>query len=145
MKIIRRTLPLGILPSVPSTWAQPATPIEVFKISYCGCCEKWFEHLQQNGFRVKAQNVSDFSAVRRAAGLPDRFSSDHMAKIGNYLVEGRVPVADIRRLIAVKPKALGLAIPSMSPGSPGMKSAKPIPYETLLVQADGSYRTFAKH
>lgn len=145
MKIIRCALLLGTLMSVPSTWAQPATPIEVFKSPYCGCCEKWIEHLQQNGFKVKAQNVIDVSAVRRAAGLPDRFSSCHTAKIGNYLVEGHVPAADIRRLLAEKPKALGLAVPSMPPGSPGMESTKPIPYETLLVQADGSYRTFAKH
>ena len=145
MKIIRCTLLLGMLLSTPSTWAQSATAIEVFKSAYCGCCEKWIEHLQQNGFKVKAQNVNDVSAVRRAAGLPDRFSSCHTAKIGNYLVEGHVPATDIRRLLAEKPKALGVAVPSMPPGSPGMESTKPIPYETLLVQADGSYRTFAKH
>ena len=145
MNVIRRTLLLSIIVGTTSAWAQSATPIEVFKSPSCGCCEKWIEHLQQNGFKVKAQNVSDVSAMRKTMGLPDRFSSCHTARIGNYLVEGHVPAADIRRLLAEKPKALGLAVPSMPPGSPGMESSKPIPYETLLVQADGSYRTFAKH
>lgn len=145
MKMIHRSLLLGVLLGAATTLAQAATPIEVFKSPYCGCCEKWIEHLQKNGFKVKAHNVADVSALRRAAGLPDRFSSCHSAKIDGYLVEGHVPAADIRRLLAEKPKALGLAVPSMPPGSPGMESARPIPYETLLVQTDGSSRTFAQH
>jgi hypothetical protein len=145
MKIIRCTLLLGMLLSATSTWAASATPIEVFKSPYCACCEKWITHLQEHGFKVKAQNVNDVSAFRRSVGMPDRYVSCHTARIGSNVIEGHVPATDIRRLLAEKPKALGLAVPSMPPGSPGMESTKPIPYETLLVQADGSYRTFAKH
>ena len=67
------------------------------------------------------------------------------AKVGVYVVEGHVPVADIQRLLREKPKALGIAVPSMPPGSPGMESSKPVPYNTLLVQSGGETSIFAKH
>lgn len=69
----------------------------------------------------------------------------HTARVGGYVVEGQVPAADMQRLLQEKPKALGLSVPSMPPGSPGMESSKPIPYQTLLVQPDGSTRVFAQH
>jgi hypothetical protein len=122
-----------------------ATVVEVFKSPYCGCCGKWVEHLQQNGFEVNAHDVEDVPAVRQKLGMPDRLGSCHTAKIGGYVVEGHVPATDIQRLLKEKPKALGLSVPSMPPGSPGMESSKPIPYQTLLVQSDGSTRVFAQH
>jgi hypothetical protein len=77
--------------------------------------------------------------------MPDQLGSCHTATIGGYVVEGHVPASDIRRLLKDKPKALGLAVPSMPPGSPGMESATPVPYQTLLVQADGTSKVFAQH
>lgn len=122
-----------------------ATVVEVFKSPHCGCCGGWVEHLRQNGFEVKAHDVDDVTAARKKLGMPDRLGSCHTAKVGGYVVEGHIPAADIRRLLKEKPKALGLAVPSMPPGSPGMESSKPIPYQTLLVQSDGSTRVFAQH
>lgn len=77
--------------------------------------------------------------------MPDRLGSCHSAKVGGYAIEGHVPAADIRRLLKEKPNALGLAVPSMPPGSPGMESSRPIPYDTLLVARDGTTRVFASH
>lgn len=128
-----------------TAWAQSATQIEVFKSPYCGCCEKWVEHMEKSGFKVSAHNVNDVPAARKNLGMPDRFGSCHTAKIGGYVVEGHVPAADIQRLLKEKPKAIGLAAPGMPQGSPGMETATPVPYETLLIQADGSARLFAKH
>jgi hypothetical protein len=125
--------------------AQSSAPVEVFKSPYCGCCGKWVEHLRQNGFEVKTHDVEDVTAARKKTGMPDRLGSCHTAKIGGYVVEGHVPAADIQRLLKEKPKALGLAVPSMPPGSPGMDSAKPIPYQTLLVKTDGTTQVFAQH
>lgn len=122
-----------------------STVVEVFKSPHCGCCGGWVEHLRQNGFEVKAHDVDDVTAARKKLGMPDRLGSCHTAKVGGYVVEGHIPAADIRRLLKEKPKALGLAVPSMPPGSPGMESSKPIPYQTLLVQSDGSTRVFAQH
>jgi hypothetical protein len=77
--------------------------------------------------------------------MPDRLGSCHSAKVGGYVIEGHVPAADIRRLLKEKPKALGLAVPSMPPGSPGMEGPRAIPYDTLLVARDGTTRVFASH
>ena len=141
-----RSLLLVFLASTAGTaWAQAATQVEVFKSPSCGCCGKWLEHLQQNGFQVSIREVNDVPAARKKLGMPDRLGSCHTARVGTYVVEGHVPAADIQRLLKKKPKALGLAVPAMPPGSPGMKTAKPVPYDTLLVEADGNARVFAKH
>ncbi len=144
MKLNRYALLVISLLGASAAMAQ-ATVVEVFKSPYCGCCGKWVEHLQQNGFKVNAHDVEDVPAVRQKLGMPDRLGSCHTAKIGGYVVEGHVPATDIQRLLKEKPKALGLSVPSMPPGSPGMESSKPIPYQTLLVQTDGSTRVFAQH
>lgn len=125
--------------------ASAADAVDVYKSPYCGCCEKWVEHLQQAGFAVRTHDVNDVPAARQRLGMPERLGSCHTAKVAGYVVEGHVPAADIQRLLKEKPKALGLAVPSMPPGSPGMESPKPVPYNTLLVQAGGATTVFAKH
>jgi hypothetical protein len=140
-----RSLLLVLLVSTGTAWAQAETQVEVFKSPSCGCCGKWLKHLQQNGFQVSVHEVNDVPAARKKLDMPDRLGSCHSARVGDYVIEGHVPAADIQRLLKEKPKALGLAVPSMPPGSPGMETAKPVPYETLLVQADGSTNVFARH
>lgn len=125
--------------------AQATPPVEVFKSPSCGCCGKWIDHMRQAGFKVDVQETNDVPAARKKLGMPDRLGSCHTARIGNYVVEGHVPAADAQRLLKEKPKALGVAVPSMPPGAPGMDVPNSSPYETLLVQADGSTRVFAKH
>ena len=125
--------------------ASAAEAVDVYKSPYCGCCEKWVEHLQQAGFAVRTHDVNDVPAARQRLGMPERLGSCHTAKVAGYVVEGHVPAADIQRLLKEKPKAIGLAVPSMPPGSPGMESPKPVPYTTLLVQAGGVTTVFAKH
>jgi hypothetical protein len=141
----RLSLLLVFLVSTGTAWAQAATQVEVFKSPSCGCCGKWLEHLQQNGFQVSIREVNDVPAARKKLGMPDQLGSCHTARVGDYVIEGHVPAADIQRLLKEKPQVLGLAVPAMPPGSPGMETAKPVPYETLLVQADGSTRVFARH
>ena len=144
-RLRHRSLLLALLVSAGSAWAQAATQVEVFKSPYCGCCEKWVEHMQKSGFKVNVHDVNDVPAARKSLGMPDRVGSCHTAKVGGYLIEGHVPAADIQRLLKEKPKAVGLAAPGMPQGSPGMETATPVSYETLLVQADGSTAVFAKH
>ncbi len=140
-----RSLLLLLLVAAGTAGAQSATQIEVFKSPYCGCCEKWVEHMERNGFKVSTHNVSDVPAARKNLGMPDRFGSCHTARTGGYVIEGHVPAADVQRLLKEKTRAIGLAVPGMPQGSPGMETAAPVPYETLLVQADGSTRVFARH
>lgn len=125
--------------------AQAATEVEVYKSPTCGCCTKWVDHLKQNGFAVKTHDVPDVGVARRQLGMPERFASCHTAKVGGYLLEGHVPAADIERLLRERPKAMGLAVPGMPAGSPGMDLPNSPPFATLIVQPDGSAQTFARH
>lgn len=144
MKARRIALSLVLL-SAAAAFAQGAPKVEVFKSASCGCCGGWVEHLRQNGFQVSTHDVADVPAQRKKLGMPDRLGSCHSAKVAGYVIEGHVPAADIRRLLKEKPKAIGLAVLGMVPGSPGMEAPKPMPYDTLLVAGDGTTRVFASH
>ncbi|MBU1365804.1 MAG: DUF411 domain-containing protein [Gammaproteobacteria bacterium] len=125
--------------------AAAADVVDVYKSPYCGCCGKWIDHLKVAGFAVRTHEVNDVPAARQRLGMPEQLGSCHTAKVGGYLVEGHVPAADIERLLKEKPKAIGLAVPAMPPGSPGMESPRPVPYQTLLVQPDGKTSVYARH
>lgn len=142
---VLRSLLFIMLLAASTVRAQDATPIDVFKSPYCGCCEKWIKHLEKSGFTVNSKNVDDVSAIRKETGMPDHLASCHTARIGEYVIEGHVPAADIRRLLKEKPKALGLTVPAMPHGSPGMESDHAMPYDTLLVETNGQSSIFAKH
>lgn len=131
--ILMTALPMPVL-----TRAAAAPVVEVYKSEGCGCCEGWIEHLKTNGFAVKAQNVGDTGAYRQKFGIPNDLGSCHTGFVQGYGVEGHVPAADIKRLLAEKPKAKGLAVPSMPLGSPGMEGPRKDPYDVFLVKADGS-------
>lgn len=118
--------------------AYAAAPIiEVYKSAYCGCCNGWVDHLKANGFDVKVKNVESPSDYREKFGIPQELGSCHTAKVQGYAIEGHVPAADIKRLLAEKPKAVGLAVPSMPMGSPGMDGPRKDAYDVFLVQANG--------
>lgn len=121
-----------------------APVIEVYKSESCGCCSEWVEHLQSNGFTVKAQNVANPSDYREKFGMPQELGSCHTGLVQGYALEGHVPAAEIKRLLAEKPKAKGLAVPSMPMGSPGMEGHRNDPYDVLLVRAGGRYSVY-KH
>ncbi len=126
--------------------AQGAMPqVEVYQNPACPCCKKWVAHLQSNGFKVKVNEVDDIDVARAKLGMPARYGSCHTAVVGGYLVEGHVPAGDIRVLLKERPKAIGLSVPGMVTGSPGMEGPNPQPYETLLIKPDGTASVFARH
>lgn len=122
--------------------AAAAPLVEVYKNEGCGCCDGWIAHLKANGFAVKAQNVANTSDYREKFRIPDQLGACHTAMVQGYAIEGHVPAAEIKRLLAERPKAIGLAVPSMPLGSPGMEGPRKDPYDVLLVKADGSYSIY---
>lgn len=123
--------------------------VEVYKSPSCGCCNDWIQHLRAAGFKVKAIDVPAPGAYRARFGLPERYASCHTARVAGYVVEGHVPAREIERLLAERPDAVGLAVPGMPVGSPGMDSpeygGRADPYDVLLVRRDGSSEVFASY
>jgi hypothetical protein len=152
MNTRRRCLVLagaGLL-TLPAFARQPAPPIsiEVWKSPACGCCKDWVAHMEANGFRVTVHDVGN-NAARARFGLAQKFGSCHTARVGPYVVEGHVPAQDVHRLLRQRPKGLGLAVPGMPVGSPGMDGPeygnRRDPYDVLLVSADGSSSVFSSY
>ena len=143
----RRFLELAALGSIPlPVFAATRVRIDVYKTPACGCCDQWIEHLKRNGFTVTAHEVNYTTPMRRKAGFPDLLASCHTAFVEGYAVEGHVPAADIGRLLKERPKAIGLAVPGMPKGSPGMEAPRADPYDVLLVRTNGAsevYRSYA--
>lgn len=137
------TLTLAAL--APAAMAQQKPLVEVWRSPTCGCCGAWVTHLQKNGFATKVHMVDDTAAIRRQLGIPASLGSCHTAKVGGYAIEGHVPASDIRRLLAERPKARGLAAPGMPAGSPGMDVPNSPPYEVVMVGEDGSATLYARH
>jgi hypothetical protein len=126
--------------------ANPA--IDVWKSTTCECCGNWVKHLEANGFDVKvnAAHPPLLDRVRRDAGIPDKLAACHTAKIDGYFIEGHVPGTDIKRLMDEKPDAIGLTVPGMPIGSPGMEQGTRYDkYDVLLVKKDGTTEVFATH
>ncbi len=140
MKI--RPIILAAMLAVPVLAMAAAPVINVYKSATCGCCEEWVKHLRAAGFMVDAHNVANPSDMREKMGVPDRLGSCHTAVVNGYAIEGHVPAAEIKRLLAAKPKAKGLAVPAMPLGSPGMEGPRKDPYDVLLVLPDGSTRVY---
>jgi hypothetical protein len=115
--------------------AKPAPLVKVWKDPSCGCCSGWVEHLRRSAFTVAVIDTADLAAVKAALGVPGELASCHTAKIESYVIEGHVPAAAIRRLLAERPAALGLAVPGMPIGSPGMEGGPPQLYEVVLFGA----------
>ena len=132
-------------------WTQTKPLVEVWKTATCGCCHDWVAHLEANGFQVKAHDISDTAkeAQRRQLGMADKFGSCHTALIGGYVIEGHVPAREIRRLLKERPKAVGVTVPGMTVGSPGMDGpaygGRKDPYAVLLVQRDGGSSVYQSY
>lgn len=128
--------------------AKTAVPtITVYKSETCGCCTQWVDHLRKHGFDVITRNVPNTAAYRARFGIPQTMGSCHTATVGGYALEGHVPAAEIRRLLGEKPQAIGLAVPGMPMGSPGMEQAGMLAdaYDVLLLRKDGSHVIYRRY
>lgn len=147
----RRTFLLGTLALIatPAVQAAPGKQrVEVWKDPSCGCCKDWVSYLETRGYDVQVHETGN-AAARRRFGLPGEFGSCHTAMVDGYVVEGHVPVREIQRLLKERPTAVGIAVPGMPRGAPGMDGpeygGKKDPYDVVLVLRDGSSRVFQSY
>jgi len=143
----RRSLLISLFALGSSSFAVAGNPIsiQVWKDPNCGCCKDWIAHIEKNNFVAKVFEQGN-NAVRSRLGMPQKFASCHTALVEGYVIEGHVPASDIQRLLQEKPQALGLAVPGMPIGSPGMDGSvyggKRDAYQVLLIQKDGTSKVF---
>ena len=128
----------------------PAEAVTVWKTPTCGCCKDWVIHMRKEGFAVVSIDVPDTAPIRLKLGLPAKFGSCHTAQVGGYVIEGHVPASEVKRLLREKPVAIGLAVPGMPMGSPGMEmrgemSGVRDAYDVVLVTRDGNSRVYESY
>ncbi|MFK5894994.1 MAG: DUF411 domain-containing protein [Pseudomonadota bacterium] len=119
--------------------------ITVYKSASCGCCNNWISHLKENGFKVNSINSSNMTQIKDEKGIPIGARSCHTATIGDYVIEGHVPAADINKLLAEKRSVAGLAVPGMPMGSPGMEGKKSDAYAVYEFDKQGRARVVANY
>lgn len=141
----------GIAALLAPGWAAaqaPSVHVEVWKSPTCGCCKDWITHMEKSGFRFTVHEVGN-TAMRQRMKVPMALGSCHTAVIGRYAIEGHVPARDVQRLLKEKPDAIGLTVPGMPVGSPGMDGSeyggRKDPYDVLLIAMDGSTRVFSSY
>lgn len=124
-----------------------AQQIEVHLSPTCGCCKAWVKHLEQAGFTPRIVESQDMTVTKRALGVSSKVESCHTGIVDGYFIEGHVPASDVRRLLKDRPTVLGLAVPGMPVGSPGMEvpGVAAEQFETLVVGPNGQTHVFGKH
>lgn len=123
-----------------------ARQVVSFRSPTCGCCLGWVEHMRTQGFQVEDNVVEDIEAVKREHNIPTDLASCHTAIVNGYVVEGHIPAADVSRLLIEKPDVVGIAVPGMPIGSPGMESGDiRQPYAVYTFTEDGSIEIFQEH
>ena len=148
----RRALVLGVAAlaasAVHAQAKKPGIPVEVWKDPECGCCKDWVSHLEANGFTVKVHEDGN-NAVRSQLGIDRKYGSCHTGVVRGYALEGHVPAREIHRLLKEKPAAIGLAVPGMPVGSPGMDGevygGRRDPYDVLLLARGGGARVYQRY
>jgi hypothetical protein len=123
------------------------TRLTVYKSPTCGCCANWVEYMKRSGFFVDAHDVNEemLNETKATAGVPTALRSCHVALAGGYAFEGHVPADLVAKVLAEKPKALGLAVPGMPAGSPGMEmGGQHAPYQVMAFDRQGKVWVFAR-
>ena len=137
----------GVFIVMASGLAAGGTPMVVYKNPSCGCCTKWAELLDEQGFDTEVRPVHNLDAIKQEAGVPADMASCHTAKVAGYFVEGHVPAADIQRLLKDKPDIAGLSVPGMPLGSPGMEvpGRNPMRYQVYAIDHQGNAHVYASY
>ena len=120
--------------------------IEVYRSPSCGCCSKWIAHLKENQFDVKDHVTNDVQAIKDKYGVPENMASCHTALVNGYVVEGHVPAVDIKKLLKLKPAVIGISVPGMPSGTPGMEmGGRKDPYKVVSFDKEKKYQVFSSY
>jgi len=134
--------------ALPASGRAKPPLVEVWKDVSCGCCHDWIAHMKANGFEVRAYDVGN-GAARQRLGVPAKLGSCHTARVDGYAIEGHVPASEVQRLLRERPPALGLVVPGMPIGSPGMDTpaygGRRDAYSVLLLGKDGQTSVYAAY
>ncbi len=146
MKIVKVLLAIGLLVANVGVKAEnPGKPIDitVHRSPTCMCCSKWLAHLKENNFNIKEIVTDDVDPIKDKYGVTQELASCHTAIVDGYVIEGHVPADDIKKLLKTKPKVVGLAVPGMVNGSPGMEMGdKKAPYNVVSFDHEKQVKVF---
>ena len=125
--------------------AAPKPRMRIYKSPTCGCCKEWVKHVKNGGFDVDVVDVDDVTPFKTKYGVPTDLQSCHTGIVDGYVFEGHVPVDLVKKVLREKPKAIGLAVPGMPMGSPGMEmGAHKEAYNVMLFDRAGKTKIYAK-
>src|SRR5689334_10785235 len=137
------TVAVGMSGLTSATAAQQV--VEVWKAATCDCCAGWIKHMQAAGFSVTVHELENVEPVKAANGVPQALGSCHTGVVDGYVLEGHVPAADVKRLLAERPAAKGLSVPGMPQDAPGMDGKSGQPYDVVLFGGIGGNAVYARH
>lgn len=140
--ILRWIAGLACALAVASAIAAGLPEAVVYKSPTCGCCGSWVDHMKASGFKVKVIEQDDVTPVKQRYGVPDHLASCHTALIGGYVVEGHVPASTVKRMLKEKPSAVGVSVPGMPIGAPGMPGPNPESFSTQIFDERGRARVY---
>ena len=148
MKVLKIFLAIALLVfnadiKAESLSADKPVDIVVYRSPSCNCCGKWMEHLKKNNFNVKDIVTHDVQAIKNKYGVSEEMASCHTAMVDGYVIEGHVPATDIMKLLKTKPKIVGISVPGMPSGTPGMEmGGKKDPYNVMSFDRENHYQVF---
>lgn len=129
------------------TAAQATREMIVYRSPTCGCCSDWVGYMQQHGYTVTVEDVQDLAALKAEHNVPSALQSCHTAVIDGYVIEGHVPVEDIERLLTERPAVVGIGVPGMPVGSPGMEvdGVAPQPFDVMTFDVSGATEVYSSY
>ncbi len=133
--LLSLSVPLA-LPLPPRAFAEEQKTGVLYKNPECSCCEEYAKYLRKSGYTIKVVSTHDLSAIKKQHGVPEELEGCHTLIVGNYVVEGHVPLTHIDRLLAEKPAIKGISLPGMPQGSPGMTGRKQEPFVIYEIGSD---------
>lgn len=137
---------LSLMLITSSIFAMEGKTMTVYKSPFCGCCSDWIDIMKTKGFKIDVIETNEVNNIKQKAGLQAGQTSCHTAFVDGYVVEGHVDYSAVKKMLVEKPNILGITVPGMPIGSPGMEQGNiKQAYNILYVNKDGSTGVYEAH